>query len=361
MFEKGFGVKHLTIKTHSWQRSALLALVLTGAAGCFQSPTASTSSSSSTKSTNLSSVSVPSGPKAVKIFFRQSSTSGSFDAPSGNGTPAVPGSGQKAIRVFNPDGSILASGGYGSTNWPSWLTSFEIGLSGSSNTSAPNSHCARFAFTGEDTGTQCDFNKNANPADPDPVNCGAPPTYLRVSEYDCTRNSDTLDGNGGANDGVYIRATFSRDSTVLAPQENILVVVEYAASGLNPAPPNPTACFSNGRFNPSAPGCSDMTWQIFAKHSASEVLQPFLMLAPPALATVNQQTNTGGSVAGTKQFILPFAADSGLNTLQISRIKALPNGGTTSDFGKICNGSNNPSNSALCVGMIFYSITFYRM
>ena len=104
-----------------------------------------------------------------------------------------------------------------------------------------------------------------------------------------------------------------------------------------------------------------MSWQIFMKHSASEVEQPFLLLTPPALGTVDATNNRGGANPGTKQFIMPFATDGNLNTLQISRIRALANDGATGSYYTTCNGASNPSNSALCMGMVLYSITFYRI
>jgi hypothetical protein len=143
-----------------------------------------------------------------------------------------------------------------------------------------------------------------------------------------------------------------------------MVVLQYAASVLNPAPSNPTLCFSGGIFNPTLTTCSDMSWQIYMKHNPFEIVQPFLMLVPPAFAYVNNVTGTGGSGAATKQFFIPLAGDQNLSVIQISRIRALPgNTGSVSpapNFAATC-GANNPANSPLCMGMIFYSITFFRI
>ena len=48
-----------------------------------------------------SSSAIPTGPRAVKIIFKQSYPNGSFDAPSAAGTLPKPGFGHPATRVFN--------------------------------------------------------------------------------------------------------------------------------------------------------------------------------------------------------------------------------------------------------------------
>ncbi len=291
------------------------------------------------------------GPRAAKFIFKQTSPSGSFDAPSVGGTVAGPGTGHPATRVFNSDGSLLASGTT-SSSWPKWITSFEIGISGANNLSALNPDCARFAGAGE-SASQCRFDGRSSGGVLTP--CGASAGLFRVSEYDCLQTTPT-DGNGGPSDGIYIRATFSRDSSVLGTAENILAVIEYAASALNPAPQSPVSCFSGGVLTPEA--CADMAWKIYLKHNATEIVQPFLLLVPPTFAAVNTTANTGGSGVSTRQFYIPLAADGALTVFQLSRIKALT---PTPAFNTICSNGVLPANSALCVGMIFYSVTFYRI
>ena len=247
----------------------------------------------------------------------------------------------------------MASGGKSASGWPKWLTGFEIGISGSNNAAATNANCARFAASDEDTETLCNWDRATGTAS---TSCGAPGSLFRVSEFDCGRDTITT-GTGGGSDGVYFRATFSRDTAYLSAWENILVVLEYASATLHGSPAKPTSCFTRGYFDPSQTDCSDMSWQIFMKHSASEVVQPFLLLTPPALGTVDATNNRGGANPGTKQFIMPFATDGNLNTLQISRIRALANDGATGSYYTTCNGASNPSNSALCMGMVLYALT----
>ncbi len=372
----------------------ILALPLLALSGCLNetvissktaNSSASTSDSTSTTSattqaaattTTTTSTSVPSGARAVKIIFKQSSSSGSFDSAPSTGTINNPGNGHQAQRVFNADGSLLASGGPTSSNWPKWFSGFEIGISGTSNAGAKNSDCARFAATGESADTECQYDDagNGSPTAGVFTDCGGPDGYLRVSEYDCTKSSSiALQGNGGPTDGVYLRATFNRSSTYLGSSENILVVLEYAASSLNNAASDPSNCFQSGTFTPTREGCADQLWQIFMKHTAYEVVQPYLMLAPPSTHVVDRKNGHFGGSAGSKQFILPLSGDSDLSVLQVSRIRGPKNletptstGATesTDAFTMFCAKSGDPgesANSAGCVGMVFYSMTFIRM
>lgn len=325
------------------------------------SASSQTSSSSSTSDSSSQAVITPAdGAKAAKIIFRQANPSGSFSAPSSGGTTAEPGSGHAATRVFNADGSLLADDGPDDENWPKWLKNVEIGISGANNASATNSNCARFSAASEDTDTLCAFGTDEEADD----TCGADEGLFRVSEIDCVSSSSTIrTGDGGPSDGVYIRAEISRDSTYLDPTENMLVVLEYAASSLNGSPSNPTSCFSDGAFDPTNTNCSDLSWQIFMKHSADEVVQPYLLFVPPVMASVDMSANSGagrgGSGVATKQFYLPLAGDTDLSFVQISRIKAIGPSTLNSNskkFSEVC-----ATNSALCVGMVFYSMTFFRI
>lgn len=288
--------------------------------------------------------SVASGTKAVRVLFRQSSTTGSFDSPGSTGTTNAVGSGLAAKRLFNPDNSLLVEGDATTSTWPKWLTNVEIGISGTANTAATDADCARFA-TSTDASAVCDYNADGT----FDVPCGAPEGLFRVSEKNCTAATT---GTGGPTDGVYIRATFNRDTQYLGNAENILVVVEYAASGVNRTPSVPTSCFSGGVFTPTSSDCADQSWQAYLKSSASELAQPFLLFIPPIQGFVDSANNRSGSGVSTRQFILPLSGNTNLKVFQLSRIQSLP----AASFPAICS-----DNSPLCVGVIFYSITFYRM
>lgn len=300
---------------------------------------------------------------AVKIIF-QTSTSGSFDAPSdANGTTPTPGSGLQATRIFKPDNSPLASGGTSGTGWPKWFTSFEMGLSGSRNTSATNSACAKFADTSESIATNCNLGNVS------PNSCGAPAGQFRISEADCKSNGV---GNGGPADEIYFRAQFNRTPSLqgLELTENLMVVIEYTATGLNPAPTTPSNCSVGNAFNPE--NCADYVWRAFLKKTTTEVAQPFLLIVPPVFSSILTVPTAGStatpfpggaaSMLVSKQFILPLASDSTLTVLQISRTGSL--GGVaplSTNLDAYCNLAGLSANGPLCSGMIFYSLTFYRI
>jgi hypothetical protein len=336
------------VKTH-----ILIATLLFFVGGCFTPDTVAVKTralSSATGANSTASKFAP-GARAAKFIFKQSSPSGSFDASPAGGTPAAVGSGLAAQRVFNADGSALASGGPTNVNWPKWISNLEIGISGQNNPSALNANCARFANASEEL-SSCHFDGNgAGPATP----CGATAGLFRVSELDCAQQAP-VDGNGGPADGVYIRAVFNRDPAVLGTAENIMAVIEYSSSALNGNPANPTSCFLNGNFSPE--NCADSTWKVFMKHTAAEIVQPYLLLVPPAFGSVNNAKNSGGGSVGTKQFYVPLGADGALSIIQISRIKGI---GVSPVFTTTCSNGALPANSPLCSGMVIYSITFFRI
>lgn len=322
-------------------------------------PSAATTASAAAASTVIAGT-----PRAAKIIFKQAFPNGSFDAASAAGTRAQPGKGHPATRVFNPDGSMLSGTGPGSATWPAWLSSFEIGISGGNNASAPASNCAKFADATESTATNCDL-KGAVGAGTD--HCGAPGSLYRVSEFDCKSGTTTVDGNGGPSDGVYIRATFDRAQ--LGTAENMMAVIEYVAASFNPAPESPVDCFNGGVFTPE--NCSDVAWKVFLKHNVTEMVQPFLMLAPPTqnfVVTANSVTGltSSGANPSTKQIYVPLAADPSLSVFQVSRIRSALNASSAAVMAA-CNNlpapgaAVLPANTPLCAGIVFYSLTFYRI
>ncbi len=290
-----------------------------------------------------------SGPKAARVVFSSKTLTGSFN-PTTLPSTAVPGGGYKVVRLFNPDGSLLATRTSETSvtgTWPQWIDYIEVMISGTSNVGATDSACARFATDSEGANVTCDV--DLNPATP-PVPCGASEQLFRVSEYDCSG----FTGNGGPNDGVTIRIVLNRDPSKLAPSENLLMNLEFAASGINMGPADPTICFIGGKYEPTNPGCADMVWQVFVKHNPFELVQPFLMLTPPIHGAINKDTNSAGGNITSKQFIIPLAGDAGLKVIQLSRISGL-------DREKIKVYCGNQSDTALCVGMVFHTLTLYRI
>lgn len=370
----------LALKLHSGPRRARLgsslpsriltswtltfAVIASLSSGCLPTnnsgaPATRESANSSAPSTLAKAAVYAGGTKAAKIIFKQSSTTGSFDAPLAGGTIVGAGKGHPALRLFNPDDSLLASGGPTSSTWPKWISSVEIGVSGANNSKALNPDCARFSGPSESS-AQCSFSGQPLGGAVIPTACGAPADYFRVSEYDCSAGSAQV-GTGGAEDGVFIRVTFDRTNSYIGTGENILAVLEYAASSLNPPAPNPAACMSDEGFSPE--NCSDQTWKAFLKSSAGAATQPFLLLVPPSFASVNPSSppnqGSGGSGIGTRQILLPLAADSSLKVFQISRIKSMVV--DSAKFQQVCAPHGLPANSAACLGMIFVSLTLYRI
>jgi len=318
-----------------WPKLVVAAMSLTG---CFTpAPSSSQSSSNSTTTTPTTVATIPDGPRAVKIIFKQDMTTGSFNSAPAGGTLSGPGFGHPAVRLFDTNDNLL-------TTWPSWLTRFEIGISGADNTKATDPNCARFsAALGETSEVKCNFLLANGTASGSQFPCGGEGLHYRVSEINC--------GSGSTNDdGVYLRAYLNRG--YLGPTENLLVVVEYAASGLNGVIADPTACFNGGSLAPEK--CSDIVWKSFLKHMDNETIQPFSILIPPVL-NVDATTKAVDIGRTTKQITLPLASDPTLRIFQISRMNG-PLDPTTGPFKNAC-----VDNSPKCVGVVFYSITFYRI
>ncbi len=311
--------------------------------------------------------STPEGAKIVRILFKQGNPQGSFDAGPSAGLLPKPGTGHPAKRLFNADGSLLATSTTDSksSSWPKWLSRVELGISGTANTAAIDPACARFAGPAEQkTDGTCNFDNDdgTTPA----VSCGAPSGVFRVSERDCVKGTPALKGNGGPGDGVYIRVNLDRSATAIGPKENLMMTLEYSATALNRPPQTPDECFKNGKFNPESGQCADMVWNLYLKHSAYEIVQPFLMFMPPAVSYVDTTAPNGGQGGGqvtTKQFFIPLASDPQLQVIQLSRITALS--ATSTDFYERCNGVGgdgaNGANSPHCVGLVLYSLTLFRM
>ena len=86
----------------------------------------------------------PTGPDAVQVVFSDNSANAlsatntggvpaSFNAPTSAGTPAS--AGQHAQILYNADGSFLANGTT-DVNWPGWITSVEVGVTGTNGHTA---------------------------------------------------------------------------------------------------------------------------------------------------------------------------------------------------------------------------------
>ena len=194
----------------------LLSILFSTLCGCLSSPDSSTLTAPSTSiaiatptptaSTTVTS-SAATGVPAARILFSNDPTGGGSFKNGGTSTTAAVGSGLQAFRLFKPDGTKLAENPTTDTRWPNWLTSFEIGVSGSSNTGATGSNCARFAEPPEATKNNCHLVPDLSALD---SQCGAQPYQFRVSEVDCIESNKPLAGTGSSSDGIYFRAVFNR-------------------------------------------------------------------------------------------------------------------------------------------------------
>lgn len=354
-FEEGDSLRGF-LRTQSWRLQATACLVAASALlpGCLTPGATTATNATTTGRVSGTTLTYPTGARAVKIVFADGSaghaTTGSFDSPTAGGGSL------DAVRLYTTNDALLANGRT-SSSWPKWLSGVTVGISGASNTAATHADCARFGAAGEDTASKCDFNGDGVHE----ANCGGPANYYRVSEYDCAAGGITT-GVGNSSDGVFIRVTFNRDSANLATHENIMVLMDYTASSLNGPPADPTNCLTAGVFDPTNPNCADHTWQMFLLTKGTDTYSPFVTVAPPSFGWVNTTTGTGGGIRMTRQFILPLSGSTATTIMQLSRMKGLAVGAT--NYSRCIDTTNTPTgsaNSPLCNGMIFYSMTLFRL
>ncbi|MCM2279227.1 MAG: hypothetical protein NDJ89_14215 [Oligoflexia bacterium] len=307
-------------------------LILVGCTTNSRSPAGSSSGRAVTASPTPATI-VTGGARAARIIFKQSANpeGGSFDAPALSGI-------QYAQRVFDASGALLSS-------WPQWLSSVELGITGTSAETDKKSYCARFA-TSTEYASPCNLGAGQ-------INCGAPDSYYRISEHDCAKL--TGESVGDDSSGVFIRATFNRDAAVLGTGENIMAVLEYAASAANAAPADPASCFENGALKPA--NCNELVWQSYLKATPSETVSPFLLLFPP----VQHNPGSNGPGFATRQIFLPLAGNPTLKIFQLNRIKSVIQNQAAFDAACAPSGANSAASSPYCTGAVFIALTFHRI
>lgn len=332
-----------------------VALTIFGSS-CFSTPGSAPSSTTSTSTTSTVAVAENAGEKAVKIIFK-TGDGGSFDSASlpatGTTIDTVDG-GYEATAVYTMDNVKLIKGV--SSLWPKWLSRFEIGISGSSNLGADNADCARFA-TNTESQPNCVDSLGGS------FQC-AVQNFFRVSEYDCMQNSLVTE-NGSYSDGVYLRAVINRSSEALGSSENLMAVLEYTAAGIQGTPTDITKCFTADGVAPQE--CSDLLWNAYLwdKDPATKPvpLSRFLMLIPPITSFSDDTSKTNTGLRMTRQIFIPLASNSSIQAFQLSRITSnqLYTVRNTTLLNRCSNGGVGSGNSPLCAGVVFYSITFYRI
>ena len=311
-----------------------------------------------TATTSSTSARFAGGSKAFKIITSNAGGTGSFSSFISGGTVipttisvpiGYPGyavgatylPGVSANQYFDVDGTTVISK-------PSWLYDVQLGVT----TNNPASACATFGG-----GSTYDISN-----------------FYRVSEANC---GAAANGTGGNTDPVFMRVVLNRDTSVLGSGENLLIQVEYQASGIR--------LNSDGvSLNPE--NNVDQLWKVFWKNSlaSTSLAKIFSVFIPPnygACASGGTYTaGAPGSCTGTysgapttiKQIIVPISAYSSLGVIEISRVTGRIK--NTSFFDP--PGNTQPVNyvnaylggtaaclndSPLCLGLVVRSIMMMRI
>ncbi|MBU6155062.1 MAG: hypothetical protein KGP28_12225, partial [Bdellovibrionales bacterium] len=197
-----------------------------------------------------------SGTKGVKLILSDDSITGSFGTPVLIPTatvipPGYPGSGSgfylpgisaNPTRYFDLNGTTPVQK-------PAWISDVQLGITGLPGSAGG---CATFGRTAN------------GPFDSD--------GFYRVSEMDCQAVS-------GSNLGVptFIRIILNRDTAFFGTRENLMLQVEYRATGLRP---NSDGTLPNPEEN------LDQLWKVFWGQTlvSSASLTPFSIFIPPNYA-----------------------------------------------------------------------------
>ncbi|MFN7684276.1 MAG: hypothetical protein ACK5QT_02570 [Oligoflexia bacterium] len=311
--------------------------------------------------------SIPSGAKSVKIIFKQGSN-GSFGAVSASTavtglstttTPDLTG-GYEASTFFTTDATPA------SMTRPNWLTGVSVTLAGSSNTGALNPACGSFASTNAGSNdSDCGFDSN--------LNCNGPVGFYRVSEADCANLISSgagaaIAGTGLSSDPVAVKIFLNRSTAALGSTENLLLVIEYQASGLLGSPTNPGNCVDTNTGLPLwSNDCADQAYTLYARTRNSNDAIRLQTLIPPqggrvigTPATAPTSFTFGGPIQ-TKQIIVPLSTlTGGQNVIQLSRSFGLTHGGLR-NFSSYCLNPSGGGNTPLCLGLVLYSISIFRI
>jgi len=297
-----------------------------------------------TASSVLSTAAFAGGTKGVKINTFDSGLNASFGSPGVVPTPTVipptyPGADGTTTYLYGVSPTqYYALDGTTATTQPAWLLDFQLGIT---NTASGNA-CATFGGVGA----------------LDALN------FYRTSEKDCA--TTTVVGSGlstGVNaDPIFARIILNRDPSVLGTAENLMIQVEYQASGLHL---NSDGSYTNAEDN------LDQLWKVFWSSSlASLTPSPFSVFIPPNYGACKangtgpdgpgscQTAGYKGAPTYVRQIIVPLSAYPSMKVIQISRVKSRINSGLDSgDVATFCNTHDSP----LCLGVVIRSVTLMRL
>ncbi len=294
--------------------------------------------------------SVPGGARSVKILFN----SDYFSSVPANGSSMTSDlSGVSANTFFTTEATPQT------LTKPSWLTAVRVSVGGSQNTSARKGACGGFSPTSGST--SCSF-PSVNGPSVNTFSCRGPQKLYRVSEYDCADISgggvdSAVPGTGAMTDGVSIKIILNRDPSQLGSSENLMLVLEYQASGLAAATQAGSCVDTQGNPLLNHPDCVDQAYQLFARpFGINTGILRLLTVVPPAGGRVNAAEQSFGGPIQTRQMIVPLSTLSpSVNVLQLTRTFGLQDG-SRRGFSATCH-----QDSPLCLGMIFHSLSIFRM
>lgn len=270
-----------------------------------------------------------SGTKAVVIKTKLTTAGGSFVSPGivpttttipsthpgyDGATTYLPG--VPATTFYSLDGTTITQ--------PDWLLGVELGVTALAGAATS---CATFGGAGS---------------------LDVQDTY-RVSEKNCGAGQN---GTGTKDDAVFARILIDRTTSNIGAAENLMVQVEYQASGLY---------FNSQDNTANVEDNVDQTWKAFWGSTLPSTLNPFAIFVPPNYSACDP-TNTAANICvnvgysgaqiRTRQMIFPLAAYSDVQVIQFSRIKQNNTATIT---------ANCADDSPLCVGVVIHSITLMRI
>ena len=293
------------------------------------------------------------GVRGVKIVTSDDPVTGSFAVPTSvpapalipSGFPGYDGSsvyrpGVSAIHYFSADsssGTLISK--------PDWIKDVQLGIT---DYPSSGSHtCATFGRTGT-----YDANR-----------------FYRLSESDCIGVNTGGASVGGTLDTAFVRVILNRDPAYLGSRENIMVQVEYQATGLrlNPDPTSGTS--TNPEDN------VDHLWKLFwySSLNQSTIPTPFSVFVPPVYAAQSAggsgSCTTGtcigspyGAPITTKQILLPVSAYPNQSVIQFSRVRGrIDDAGGAAYIHSFDTSGACDHDSPLCLGLVIRSITVLRM
>ena len=174
-----------------------------------------------------------------------------------------------------------------------------------------------------------------------------------------------------------MRIVLNRDLTLLGSAENLMVQIEYQATGLH---------LNTDGVDPSPENNLDQLWKVFWNTSLASQSAPnvFSMFVPPnQAACLAGGSGTAGLSGSTcvngykgapttmKQIIVPLSAYSTLSVIQLSRLKGRINNTDTfpssapvnyvAPFFAPSTSTDCQADSPLCLGLVIRSVTLLRI